>query len=209
MFFLAVGSSASAADTESRDYNVLVDGKSCGKANMTIHRQEDGTTTVSCDTSIKVTVLLITYRYWYRGREVWKDGRLQRLDSECNDDGKKFKVAAIADGDKLRIRANNQERQARADVWLTSYWTVADVKSRKDTIPLIDADTGRDLDCKVQYVGAKQLSVAGQVRDVNHYKLTGKVQVDLWYDATERLLRQEWIEDGHRTVLELSQIQQR
>jgi hypothetical protein len=200
---------ARGADTESRDYTLLVDGKPTGNANMTIEQQDDGTTTVSCDTSIQVRVLLKTYRYSYRGREVWKDGRLQRLDSECNDDGKRFKVAAIADGDRLAVWANNQKHHAPADVWLTSYWTVAPVKARKDTVPLLDADTGRDLDCKVQFLGAQQIAVAGQVQNVSHYKLTGKVQVDLWYDAADRLVRQEWIEEGHRTALELNQVKKK
>jgi hypothetical protein len=203
------GSSLRAADTESRDYTLLVDGKPSGKANMTIQHQDDGTTTVSCDTNIQVRVLLKTYRYSYQGREIWKDGRLQRLDSQCNDDGQRFQVAALADGDRLRLRVNNQERLARGDVWLTSYWTVAGVKARKDTVPLIDADRGSDLDCKVQLIGAVQIVVAGQVQNVSHYKLTGKVLVDLWYDAADRLVRQEWIEDGHKTVLELSQVKKK
>src|SRR5262245_13251999 len=86
---------ARAGDAESRDYTLHVDGKPAGNANMTIDQREDGTTTVSCDTSIQVRVLLKTYKYTYRGREVWKDGRLQRLDSECNDDGQKYRVSAI------------------------------------------------------------------------------------------------------------------
>jgi len=27
---------------------------------------------------------------------------------------------------------------------------------------------------------------------------------DVWYDADGRLVRQEWTEDGHKTVLELA-----
>jgi hypothetical protein len=201
------GLSVRAADTESRDYTLRVDGRHAGKANITIQQQDDGTTIVSCDTTVQVKVFLKTYRYNYQGREVWKDGRLQRLDSECNDDGKRFKVNALADGERLRVRVNNQERLARGDVWLTSYWTVAGVKDRKDTVPLLDADTGRDLDCRVQFLGAQQIAVAGQAQNVNHYKLTGsKVQVDVWYDAADRLVRQEWIEDGYKTVLELNQV---
>jgi hypothetical protein len=202
--------SVRAAESEGRDYTLYVDGKPCGKANITIQPQEDGTTTVSCDTTVQVKVFLKTYRYTYQGREVWKGGRLQRLDSQCNDDGQRFQVAALADGDRLRVRVNNQDRLARGDAWLTSYWTVADVKARKDAVPLIDADTGRDLgNCTLQFIGAQQIVVAGQTENANHYKLTGKVQVDLWYDAADRLVRQEWIEDGHRTVLELNQVKKK
>jgi hypothetical protein len=50
------------------------------------------------------------------------------------------------------------------------------------------------------------MPVAGQVQNVNHYRLSGKVAVDVWYDGSERLVRQEWVEEGHRTVLELARV---
>jgi hypothetical protein len=34
----------------------------------------------------------------------------------------------------------------------------------------------------------------------------GGVQVDVWYDQNERLVHQESLEDGHRTVLEITGI---
>ena len=70
---------------------------------------------------------------------------------------------------------------------------------------IIDADCGRDLRAKVAFVGAEKASPAGQEQTVQHVRLTGKnVGIDLWYDEDRRLVRQEWVEDGHRTVVELS-----
>jgi hypothetical protein len=46
------------------------------------------------------------------------------------------------------------------------------------------------------------------MNQMNHYKLTGKVNVDLWYDGSDRLVRQEWVESGHKTVLELVRVRQ-
>jgi hypothetical protein len=193
-----------AADSETREFNVFVDNKIAGKATMKIERRDDGNIAVACDSSVEVKVLFVTYRYTYTGKELWKDGRLQRLDSSCNDDGKQYVVSAVAEPGGLRVKVNNRERLARPDVWLTSYWGLPDPKLRGGTIPLIDADTGRDLECKLQHVGAAKMRINGEEKTVNHYRLTGKVQVDLWYDASERLARQEWIEDGHRTILELA-----
>src|ERR1700692_1039401 len=68
-----------AADQETRDFRVLVDGKPRGEAHMTFNRQDDGTITMSCDTDVQVRFLLITYKYSYRGREVWKNGRVQQI----------------------------------------------------------------------------------------------------------------------------------
>ncbi len=198
---------ARAADLETRDLVVRVDNKPAGDVHMTIHRQDDGVTQVSCDTDVEVRPFpFVKYQYRYRGREIWKDGRLQRFSSTCNDDGKHYEVSAVAEEGGLRVHVNGRERRMPAETWLTSYWTLPDAKLREGIIPLLDADNGRELDCRIQHVGAVQMAVMGQVQNVNHYRLTGKVQVDLWYDGAERLVRQEWLEDGHRTVLELTRI---
>jgi hypothetical protein len=203
---VCIGGAARAADVETRDFTVRVDGKPAGDVHMTIQRRDDGTTQVSCDTDVIVKVLLIKYRYTYRGREVWKNGRLQRFASTCDDDGKRFEVSAAAEEGGLRVRVNGQERLAPSHTWLTSYWTLPDPKLREGVIPLLDADNGRELECRIQHVGTVQMAVQGQLQNVNHYRLTGKVQVDLWYDGAERLVRQEWMEEGHRTLLELARI---
>lgn len=196
-----------AGEVETRDYTVFIDGKRGGDAHMTINRQDDGAVTMSCDTDIRFNVLpLVVYKYSYRGRETWKDGRLQLFSSTCNDNGKLYAVTAVAEANGLRVRVNDSERLIRPDVWLTSYWRLPDAKQRDQSIPLLDADTGKDLDGRLQHLAAAQLNVAGQVQTVHHYRLTGKVFVDLWFDAGERLVRQEWVEDGHRTVVDLARV---
>jgi hypothetical protein len=202
-----LGGAARAAELETRDFALRVDGKPAGQAHMTIHKQDDGTTQVSCDTDVEVRILVVKkYTYSYRGREVWKDGRLQRFASRTDDDGKQFTVSAAAEEGGLRLKVNGEERLVSADSWLTSYWTLPQPKLRDGAIPLIDADTGRDLECRLQFIGAEDVPVAGRVQKANHYRLTGKVQVDLWYDGAERLVRQDWVEEGHRTLLELVRV---
>jgi len=201
---------ARAADVETRDLRIFVDNKNAGDAHMTFNRSDDGTLTMSCDTDVFVKIFFITYRYKYRGREVWKDGRVHSFASNCNDDGKLFEVAAAAKDEKLRVRvkseAGEEEREVPGDVWLSSYWKQPDPKVVNKTIPIIDADNGRDVNAKVVYVGAEQRTVAGQIQPVQHYRLEGKNNIDLWYDATGRLVRQDWLEQNHRTILELVRI---
>jgi hypothetical protein len=203
---LAGGSVRAAAVTETRDFSVLVDGKSTGDAHMTITKYEDGTVTMQGDTDVKVSWLLVNYHYRVRAYEVWKDNKLVRFNSACDDNGKRYVVAAIADGDKIKLSVNKQDRMIRGDVWLTSYWSQPDSKLINQTIPLLDADTGRELEAKLQFIATESRGIAGQTVNVNHFRLNGKVNVDMWYDGSGRLVRQEWIEEGHRTVLELTRL---
>jgi hypothetical protein len=200
------GPRARAADIETRDFAVLVSGKLSGEVHMTIHKQDNGSIQMRCDTDIKVSLLLGSYKYVYRGLEVWKDRRLVRFESNTDDNGKRFIVSAAADTTGLRIKVNNVERVARSEVWLTSYWCLPDPKLRDGLILLIDADTGKDLSGKLRFVATEKLRVMGQETALNHYKLSGQVQVDLWYDGSERLVRQEWLEQGHKTIVELMRV---
>ena len=173
---------------------------------MTIHRQDDASVVMRCDTDIKVKFGILSYKFVYRGLEVWKDRRLIRLDSNTDDNGKRFSVSAVPDGANLRLKVNNVEKQVRGDVWVTSYWTLPDPKLRTGTITALDADSGKMLDGKLGFVATENLRIAGQEVTLNHYRFAGNVNVELWYDGSERLVRQEWTEQGHKTVLELLRV---
>lgn len=199
---------AMAADVEVRDYTITVDGKRGGEYHMTIQRQDDGTVSMTGQADVKLSFLggLKTYTYSYRGTEVWKDGKLMNLSSSSNDDGKQFTVTAAAEANGVRVKSNGQERVTKSDVWLTTYWQLPKAGQRNGAVPLLDADSGRDINANLTYVGVSPANAAGQVQNYARYRLTGGVQVELWYDGAERLVRQEWVEDGHKSILELTRI---
>ncbi len=198
-----IPATAVGAEQETRHFSISIDGKPAGSYALSIHHDQ-GTFTVTGNANVRHRVLIITYTYTYNGKEVWKDGRLQSLDSQTNDDGKQFAVSARAEGNALRVTSNGQQRLTRPDVWTTSYWRLAPVQFRNQTAQLIDADTGRDIAATLQYVGLDPARVCGTVQNYSHYRVTGGgLRVDVWYDASEQMVRQESIEEGHRTVLEL------
>lgn len=196
---------ARAADIETRDFAVLVGNKPAGEVHMTIHRQDSGSISLRCDTDIKVTSGLVTYKYSYRGLEEWKDRRLVRLESNTDDNAKRFLVSAAQSADGLKVKVNNVERSIKADAWTSSYWCLPDPKLHT-ALTILDADSGKDLEAKLTYVATEKHRVAGQEVTLNHYRLTGKVNVDLWYDGHQRLVRQEWMEQGHRTIMVLVRV---
>lgn len=201
---LALAPRAQAAETEVRLFKVSVDGKEAGRYTMTFTKENGGSVSISCDAHVKVKVVGVTaYHYDYTGTEVWKDGRLQSLKSSCDDDGKKFNVLATAGDKGLGVKVNGRERLVRGDVYLTTACCLPDAKRRDGALPLMEADDGKEIDGKMQLVGSGPMNVAGQSADVAHYRLTSLVPHDVWYDADERMVRQEWTEDGHKTVLEL------
>jgi hypothetical protein len=205
---LSVSAGRAAAESEVRDFSIDVDGASCGQYLMTITRQDDGTLSMKAEANLTVKAFLVTYRYSYNGTEHWKGGRLVQLSSKCNDDGTKYDVFAQAEGNALRVRVNGKERLCNGEVWTTSYWLLADQRFHNKNVPLLDADSGKEYLSQLQYVGVKQISVGGQAQNCHLFRVTGgpTTPVDLYFDGDNRLVRQEFTEQGKRIVFHLRSV---
>ncbi len=205
--FLPGAGRAAAADAEVRDFVIQVDGKPAGDYHMTIRPQDDGSVVLSAESDVHVAVLLVNvYSYSYRGREVWKQGRLQHFESGGKENGKAFAVSADLNGGELHVKANGQESTLPADAWTTSCWQLPDARRHNQAVPLMGCDNGQLTSGQMQFVGSERLKVAGQEQTCAHYRLTRDVPYEQWFDAQDRLVRQEWASKGHRTVLELVRV---
>jgi hypothetical protein len=204
---VAAAGPACAAEKETRDFTVTIDRKPAGKFSMTIARQDDGTVSVAVAANVRVSYLVYKYHYSYQGTEVWKNGRLLSLNSNSYDNGKSYLVAVTGESDALRVRVNGTEHKSRPDAWTTTYWHSPDPRFRNQKVPLLDADTGKDIISTLQFLGTDRIRVVGQDQDCSHYRIVGGgLQVELWYDPQERLVRETSIEDGHPTIMDLAQI---
>jgi hypothetical protein len=206
LLFPALGR-AMAGETEIRDFIIQVDGKRAGQYRMTIERQPDGSVSMSGAADIKVSKLgIVVYRYAFRSGEVWKDGRLYAFQSTTEDNGKHFTVNAVALPDAFKITVNGRERTTRPDAWLSTYWHAPNPVFHNKPMPLIDADTGKDLNPTLVYLDQIELTVAGRRQLCTHYRLQGDVTAELWYDGQGRLVREKALDDGYEYELELAAI---
>jgi len=204
---LGLGAAVRADGVETRDFSTYIDGASAGAYRMTITRKEDGSITMAGEANIKVTKLGITgYSYTYKGTEVWANRRLVSFESKTDDDGTKYNVRATAEKNGIRLTVNGNDRMVRSDVWITSYWQLLEARRRDKSIPLLDADEGRTLTGAMRDVGIERITIAGQVCNCAHYRITGPNTVDAWYDGQDRLVRQEWQEKGHKVQMVLTSV---
>jgi hypothetical protein len=193
-----------AAEVEEREFATLLDGRRVGDYRMKIAQEEDGSISQSSQGQMQLALPHGLAHYRYCGTEVWKDGLLVRLDSTSTDDTKQTTVSATAEGPGLRVVVGDKERMVSGPAWSTTYWQLPPADVRTQKLTLLDADNGHDLHGKLEPLGTGQVVIDGQPMSCLRYRLTGSTQVDLWYDAQERLVRQEWSQDGHRVVLELT-----
>jgi uncharacterized protein DUF6134 len=207
-FLFALTSTARAADTEYRDFSISVDGKPSGNSQFTIARQTDGSFTVSTQAVVRITGVFFKYEFSTQTSETWKEGRLVTLNASTNDNGKRVELKASAMGPSLHVKVNDQaERTARPDVWTNSFWKLADAKYHNKELPILEEDTGKEFTGRLMYLGTESLTLANQKQDCYHFRLTGGAYpVDLWFDRYHLLVKQDFVESGHRTIMTLTNI---
>jgi hypothetical protein len=201
---------AAAQETEVREFAIDIEGKTAGKYTMTMTKQEDGTLSMQGQADISTKVYYVyNYTYAYRGVEHWRGGRLIQLTSSCNDDGKRTEVNANIQDNQLLIKVNgNAPRTCRWDVWTTTYWMLADQRFHDKTVPLLDADTGKEYLAQLKSVGRESVPIGGKNTICYHFRVTGgpTSPCDLWFDEQQRLVRQEFTDQGKRVTFNLTSV---
>ena len=197
-----------ADDTEHRDYAIFVDGKEAGSSRMTIVQKDDGTTYMTASLDVKFRHLLVVdYILKIDSQEWWKEGRLVGMKTTASENGKKTEVTAAPEGNQLRLRVNGQERLIRPDAWTTSFWKLADARFHNKQVPIVEVDTGKEFNTELKYVETQALKIGSQLQDCFHVRVAAApTPVDLWFDKYHRLVRQEFTESGHKTIVQLSNV---
>jgi uncharacterized protein DUF6134 len=203
LFVLAAGPAWVRA-AEIRTFTVTVDGKPAGEFRLIEQKQADGVGRITGESVMQARQGSGWRRCSYTGAESWKDGRLQRLDGRSIDDGKRRQVLAAPSNGKLRILINDQRTDAPADVWTSTFWTVPAVQRETQSVNVLDVETGRVVPALLELAGSERVVVLGQPTPCTHYRVRGPgLEVDLWMDGSERLVRLTTLEDKHRVTMEL------
>jgi hypothetical protein len=193
-----------ALDTEQRDYSILVDGKEAGQSRINITVQDDGATVVALSAQVKINQLVFNYSYRIDSTEWWKDGKLIGLKSSSAENGKHTEVVAATAEGNLKVRVNGRERTASQDAWPSSFWKLADARHHNKPVPVLDSDSGKEYVGQLQYVGTEQLTFLSQPQSCYHFRVTGGAYaVDVWFDRYHRMVRQEFTDSGHKTIVQL------
>jgi hypothetical protein len=194
-----------ADDTEQRDYSVFIDGKEAGMSRMTLIQKNDGTTYMTATLEVKFRHLVVVdYVIKAETQEWWKDGRLIGMKTSSSENSKKSEVTIAADNKQLRMRANGKESMLNADVWTNSYWKLADGRFHNNKVPIVEVDSGKEYTTDLKYIGVEKIKTGDQFLDCYRFLvMSAPGPIDLWFDKYHRLVRQEFTESGHKTIVQL------
>lgn len=192
---------------ETREFEILVKGKPAGRCVLRIRELDDGTTVATTDADVSLSFVVYTYRYEFHGQEIWRQGSMLLTDNRAVDGGKV--LAARARNNPQGSIMELRDKPSVSGPLLrmtTNYWRLPAAETLTGEFSILEADTGAIHAVKLKPLGPDELVVEGRTVRSTHYRLSGDAAADLWFDAQQRLVRKQNVEEGYPTELRLVRI---
>lgn len=180
-----------------RTFDILRDGDPVGVQTLAIS-QEGDRIDVAIDISIQVKILGITaYRYEMTNRESWEAGEVISIESETNDDGTAERVSARRTAEGLEISGSKYSGVQTGSVATTTYWAQAFL-SRPVWISTQD---GTPYAVQAENAGREVLETPSGPVPCTHWRITGDLPLDLYYDDQGEWIANAFGARGDRAML--------
>lgn len=202
---LVIAAQPSFATAKTLSYTVLRNGSPIGTHSYTLDTR-DGETTVNVSTDIKVKVFFATvYEFVHTSIEKWKGGKLVYIQSTTNDDGIQKELEAQSTGAELKVSSvvKGQDRLVKAPgaVIPASLWSDTTVSQSS----LLNTLDGTLMRVKVETIGDEVITAHGDKKTATHFKITGDLTRELWFDGDGNLVRVRFpAEDNSEIVYALN-----
>ncbi|MBC6441484.1 MAG: hypothetical protein GDA49_13995 [Rhodospirillales bacterium] len=169
----------SAATDSELVFDVYRDDEPIGVHGLSFHREGDDLV-VDITIDLEVVFAWVTvFRYTHQNREVWRDGRLQRLDSATHDDGTDHIVSIRREADELVIDADGTRNVAPGHLLTTGYWH----PGTPEQSMLVGTQKGRILKIAYRAQGSETITVAGAPAEARRFDVSGDLRMTMWYGA--------------------------
>ncbi len=179
---LALTVQPSVADTPTkttRTFDIVREGSNIGTDVVEIDKAGD-TTTVKFKTHISVVVMFIeAYHFDHTSSETWKGKDLVSFKSQTDDNGKKHVITATAAGDKIQFEVDGKRGELPKTIPPASFWS----RPSPGTQEMFDESNGKRLSVKITDLGDEAVTVHGSKRPAHHFRISGDLERDLWFDG--------------------------
>lgn len=133
-------------------------------------------------TDIAVRVPLIrakVYSYEQQSKEQWRGGQLAHVTSKTDNDGKA-----------------DQVDEPVHDLPPGSLWTAEAIHAKR----LVNTIDGSVMNVRVADLGSEKIAAGGKTIPTQHYRISGDLSRDVWYDAQGYLARLTLVAEDGSTV---------
>ena len=201
---LLVAQSASAdhgVSSGTLQFAVELDGNSIGEHVIMFHQLPEDSIEVDIRIDLQVKFGPFTmFNYTHQNNTTWHAGRLVRMQSETDDDGRPFSLHAVARSTGLSIESSSlASYTAPPETLPTTYWMSSTVKQTR----LINTQNGEFLEIRASELGSESVTGPNGLISATRYQLDGDLQIDLWYDDDETLVKLAFESRGGKVIYRL------
>jgi hypothetical protein len=155
------------------------------------------------------------YRYMHRAQEVWNGETFQGLTAQTDDDGKRYAIQIRRDRAALTVERNARpgvQSPATLDRGLqhdgavrttlppqllpSTHWNVRQIRQSA----LVNTQTGTEARIQVSVLGRETIRTASASIEATHYRYTGDLVMDQWFDDTGRWVKTSFIASDGSTI---------
>jgi hypothetical protein len=181
------------ANGDEISFKVLRKGNDFGTHKMSFSGDPDDELVVTSEVSLRAGLGPITaFRYTLETQETWQDGVLVGLSGTTNDNGDRLQVEADKQGDSLKVTGSEYSGVVDLGILPSSHWHKGQVAASR----ILSTEDGEVLSVSSQRVGRETISVAGRQVEADRYLLKSDIDLDLWYDTQNRLVKLAFVARG-------------
>ncbi|MBL4750849.1 MAG: hypothetical protein JKX71_09770 [Amylibacter sp.] len=172
---------ASLPKLDNLTFDVMRKGKDIGDHSFKFNGSTNAfSVKVSTNIVAKIPLIqIIAYSFQHSSVEMWRNGKLQKLTSKTNDDGTPKQLNS---GPSANLPA--------------SLWNVDIVRSKK----LLNTIDGKIMSVRSADLGFEMVPTKRGKVEAHHYRISGELKRDLWYDANDALVRVSFKADDGSTI---------
>ena len=151
-------------------------------------KKKDGQLAVESEINFQIKKFgIVLYKYYVKGTEFYKDGKLISFNSKTNQNGKEKYVNMKLEDKKYIIDGSSYKGKASVEYTLGTWWNHSIVKSEAQ----ISAVSGRIIKQKVTFLGKEVIKIGDKSYNTLHFNFSStdkkldkskKLNTDVWYD---------------------------
>ena len=174
-------------DLNSIEFDIYRNNQLIGKHIFSFKKLEDQLA-VESEISFEIKKFgVVLYKYYVKGTEVYKNGKLIKFNSKTNQNGKKKYVNLKLENDNYLIDGSSYKGTAPIEYLIGTWWNHSIVKAPAQ----ISAVSGRIIKQKVTFLGKEDIIIGGKTYNTLHFNFSStdkklnkdkKLNTDVWYD---------------------------
>jgi len=169
------------------EFDIYRNNKHIGK-HIFSFKKTDNEIAVESEIKFQIKKLgVVLYKYYVKGTEYYKDGKLIKFNSKTNQNGKEKYVNLKAEGNDLIIDGSSFKGKVSHEYLLGTWWNHSIVKAPAQ----ISAVSGRIIKQKVTFLGKEEIKLGNKTFKTLHFNFSStdeklkegkKLNTDVWYD---------------------------